>query len=184
MQAREFLLSVVVFSSACHSHAVTPAPSLPDPASSAPSDLGAAPTPSDGAIAPSPAPRLSLSDSDAGLVTPVTNFNFARLRDLWVEVDVGQLPATATVELTFVAPDGSVFRKTHASFTTLPTAVPTRELLVARPTSSGWALVMPVAVGGTSFMRLPLPGKWQLTAHVIGGTTPDLTTTFDAVVQR
>jgi hypothetical protein len=33
-------------------------------------------------------------------------------------------------------------------------------------------------------MRLPLPGHWQVSAHVTGGITPDVTTAFEARVQR
>lgn len=137
---------------------------------------------------PGPAPAGSailLSNSRLGIENGVflTAFNFSALDELWVRVITPQMPKTAMLHLQFVNPKGVLTYTDDAAYTTDPSGgqmmhqqlgdqIPMNPILSI---PGGSALDRGLPIGGTSFVRYPEEGDWQVQARLDG--VPGMITT-------
>jgi hypothetical protein len=150
-------------------------------------DLGGAPT------GPPITAALHLADSEASLAAGLyaDSFNFYDMRTLLVQVVLPDMPRQTMLHLLFIDPRGGSFYEDHVPFTTDPSGgtlthpiMKTPQLMmVARPFNSGWALNREVPIGGSSFVRFPQPGDWQVQATV-DGVTDALSAPMHVVIER
>jgi hypothetical protein len=126
-------------------------------------------------------PAITLGNSEQTVALPggMTDFNFARTRDLWVRVQVPTLPAApAQLRLHFTSARGEPFFESVFVFSTDPTVhsapVPgmmgDTTVMTATQVTGGWQLECAVPIGGTLFQRNPSTGQWTLDATLDGNS--------------
>jgi hypothetical protein len=117
-------------------------------------------------------PQLTLATSREALATATSSdFNFARLRDLWVRVTVPAAhPGVSVVRVAFINPRGEVFHEQLLRYSPDPAVQTTTSADVAHRVPvrtlshvpGGFVLDFAVPIVGSTFMRYPQPGTWMV----------------------
>ena len=121
---------------------------------------------------------IELSDSRLGIENGVlkTAFNFSALDELWVRVITPQMPKATMLHLQFVNPKGVLTYSDDAAFTTDPAGGQMMHAQMGEPLNMNPVLAVPggsaldrgLPIGGTSFIRYPEDGDWQVQATLEG----------------
>jgi hypothetical protein len=105
-------------------------------------------------------------------------FNFARLRDLWVRVNLAGRPHTVQLGLSLIDPQGTLVYEVSVPFSSDP-SITTMEVpgaghpvtvFQARPLHGGIAMDYALPVSGSVVTRNLSAGTWKLVAEVHGRT--------------
>lgn len=121
-----------------------------------------------------------LADSQIGLDKGpgATQFNFARLRDLWVRVNLAGMPPSVQLDLSLIDPQGTLIYEASVPFSSDP-AMKTKDVpgaghpvtvFQARPLRGGVALDYALPVSGSVVTRYLSAGTWKIVAEVGGRT--------------
>jgi hypothetical protein len=113
-------------------------------------------------------PELLAKTSDSRISISRTHYMFVRL------LLPSSLPAAVTwVTLHLTAPSGAAHLERHVPFALQGGETATMHGIshpinveVAVPTSDGYALDMPILVGGSNLQRRPVLGDWTITASL------------------
>jgi hypothetical protein len=104
-----------------------------------------------------------------------TSFNFARLRELWVRVQLAAMPRTAELTLTLVDPSGVVAYEASVHYSRarmqeieVPNAGHRVTVFPAQQVRGGFALDYGMPVSTSSITRYLTNGDWRLEAAVDG----------------
>jgi hypothetical protein len=146
-------------------------------------DSSPAPDPVGGGLPPQVAPlrgAIELSESQIALQHGATSaqFNFGRLRDLWVRVKLPAMPTVTQLHTWFINPQGERFYETTVPFTNDPSMSTMMSPNMGHPAAvyqatrlpGGYALDQQVMIAGSAFMRYPMvnEGTWIVNAQLDG----------------
>ena len=104
-------------------------------------------------------------------------FDFSRLRQLWVRINLAGMGGVTVVRLTLTTPSGSTFYESNVAYSPDPNQTEMRvpnaphpiTVFPAQPVNGGHALLYAVPVVGTALARYPVPGRWRVDAAIDGG---------------
>ena len=173
------ILAPTLLLSGCENRTATPAPE--DPTNPQTAKTATAAT----AIQPVPVYNrrpfqegIELSISKEGLDNGVTSthFNFARLRDLWVRVNLPGMPRVGQLTLVLIDPKGKIGYQASVPYSpdpgmtemTMPGMMRPVTVFLAKPRTDGLMLDYAIPVSGSVLTRRLVGGEWRVEARISG----------------
>jgi hypothetical protein len=100
--------------------------------------------------------------------TSINDFELDKIRDLFIFVAWREVRGEHSQELRFILPDGNLYQKVPARFTTTALSAPSLDIQTARRSRGEPTVISTLPVAGTLITQHSLTGTWQVQVYLDG----------------